>query len=151
MNFATGLCHLIHEYDLIMTSNYVIVSIRLCQVIPRCWNDEYIILCNEGGGGTPPKTSRVAERKQNPVWIGLMFTVCQYWRREKHLCASWCCANCCWLRNWGLPFGRSVNNSASCFQTLKADCFSFLFFHYAKKQTLTDSKGTLRGFFYSCY
>ena len=68
MNFATGLCHLIHEYDLIMTSNYVIVSIRLCQVIPRYRNNEYIILCNDGGGGGgPPKTPRVAERKQNPV------------------------------------------------------------------------------------
>ena len=68
MNFATGLCHLIHEYDLIMTSNYVIVSIRLCQVIPRCWNDEYIILCNDGGGGGgATKDPRVAERKQNPV------------------------------------------------------------------------------------
>lgn len=66
MNFATGLCHLIHEYDLIMTSNYVIVSIRLCQVIPRCWNDEYIILCNDGGGGGGSKDPPGGRKKTKP-------------------------------------------------------------------------------------
>ena len=94
----------------------------------KCWNDEYIILCNDGGGRGPPKTPRVAERKQNPVWVWLMVNVCQFSRRKKHLCSSRCWGNYCWLRNWEMAFGRSVNNTASCFKTLKGDRVSFLFF-----------------------
>ena len=115
MNFSTGLCHLIHEYDLIMTSNVGMMSISF-----------YVMM--GGGGGGSPKSPRVAERKQNPVWVGLMVNVCQFWRRKKHLCSSRCWGNYCWLRNWGLPFGHLVNNTASCFKTLKGDRVSFLFF-----------------------
>ena len=38
-----GLCQKIQHYDVIMTSNYVIVSVMICLDVG---NDEYIILCN---------------------------------------------------------------------------------------------------------
>ena len=56
-----------------MTSDYVIVSIKLC---PEVGNDEYIIVCNfggrrmsgfeviGGGGGGAPRRPPVAESKK---------------------------------------------------------------------------------------
>ena len=55
-----------------MTSDYVIVSIKLCLEVG---NDEYIIVCNFGGrrmsgfeviggGGGPPRRPPVAESKK---------------------------------------------------------------------------------------
>ena len=39
-------CQCIQQYDVIMTSNYVIVSVKLCL---KVGNNDYIILCNFGG------------------------------------------------------------------------------------------------------
>ena len=43
MNFSTGLCHLIHEYDLIMTSNVGMMSISF-----------YVMMGGGGGSKDPP-------------------------------------------------------------------------------------------------
>ena len=70
-----------------MTSDYVIVSIKLC---PEVGNDEYIIVCNfggrrmsgfevigggegEGGGGGGLQGARRSQKaKKSPVWMGLI-------------------------------------------------------------------------------
>ena len=41
-----GFCQQIQQYDIIMTSNCVIVPIKLCLVVG---NDERFLLCNFGG------------------------------------------------------------------------------------------------------
>ena len=47
MNFSTGLCHLIHEYDLIMTSNVGMMSISF-----------YVMMRGGGGGSKDPLGGR---------------------------------------------------------------------------------------------
>ena len=56
----------IEQCDVIMTSNYVIVSINLCLDIG---NDEYIILDNFGGVLSEAKKKK--EEKKKKAWIGL--------------------------------------------------------------------------------
>ena len=52
MNFSTGLCHLIHEYDLIMTSNVGMMSISF-----------YVMMGGGGGGSKYPPGGR---KKKKP-------------------------------------------------------------------------------------
>ena len=56
----------IEQCDVMMTSNYVIVSITLCLDIG---NDEYIILGNFGGVFSEAK--KKWKRKKKKAWIGL--------------------------------------------------------------------------------
>ena len=57
----------IEQCDVIMTSNYVILSITVCLDIG---NDEYIILGNFGGRIIRRKRKKKKERKK-PAWLGL--------------------------------------------------------------------------------
>ena len=87
-----GFCQKIQQYDVTMTSDYVIVSIKL---YPEGGNDDYINVRNFSGRGMSgfeviqgasklPSASRTHEAKKSLVWIklGLICLVSQTHKSE---------------------------------------------------------------------